>query len=346
MFKSIRDFNVEEKRVLVRCDFDVPVDNNGNIVDDFRINQGLPTIKYLIENKAKVVLMGHMGRPDGKVVESLRLDKVKNKLSEYLGISVVKTDDCIGKEVENQSNSLEPGKVMLLENLRFHKEETEYDLKFAKKLSLLGDIYVNDAFADSHRNHISITGICKYLPSAAGLTLQKEIEVLDSVMQNPKEPLVVIIGGVKVEEAKLKLIESFSEKAKVIISGLVKKAIIDKKIKFKNEDKIISPYGNLTALDIDEKTIELFKKEIAKAKTVLWNGPFGKFEDKNYKKGTLEIAKAIIESKAYSVVGGGETIEFLRKEGIISKFSHVSTGGGAMLNYLAGSILPGLKALE
>ncbi len=345
--KNIKDYDVKDKRVLVRCDFDVPMDSNGNILDDFRIKQDLPTIKYLMEAKAKVILIGHAGRPNGKVVESLRLIPIQKKLTEYLGIEVNKPLDCIGRDIEKLVEKMKSGEVLLLENVRFHKGETENNEEFAKKLAKLGDIYVNNAFANSHRAHASMTKICKYLPSVAGFTLKKEIEVLNNLIKNPEKPLVVIIGGAKVEETKLKLINRFSEiAAEIIIGGLVKKEVIEKKIKLKNPKKILGPIGNLSALDINNESINLFREKILVAKTILWNGPFGKFEDDNYKRGTLEIANAIIESGAFSVVGGGQTIEFLDKENIISKFSYVSTGGGAMLSYLAGDILPGLKALE
>lgn len=344
--KTLSDFNVNNKRVLVRCDFNVPLDEKGNILDDFRIKQTLPTIKYLIDNKAKIILMSHLGEPDGKVVPELRLDKIAEKLAEYLKFSVEKEDDCIGLDVENESNKLEPGRVLLLENLRFHKEETDNNPDFAKNLSYLGDIYVNDAFGVCHRDQASVTGVPKFLPSCAGLLLEKEIESLDKVIKNPKKPMAAIVGGTKVE-TKSKFIDNISKVADfVIISGLIAKEVKEKNIKFKFPEKIISPNGQLDALDINAESIKVFQEKILQAKTILWNGPFGKFEDENYVAGTLAIANAIIESKAFSVVGGGETVEFLNKQGMIDKFSHVSTGGGAMLSYLAGDKLPGLKALK
>ncbi len=346
MFKSVRDFDVAEKRVLVRCDFNVPLDNNGNILDDFRIIETIATIRYLIENNAKTILISHLGDPDGKVVDIFELNRVQEKLSKLLGLIVKKAADCVGPEAIELVGNLKSGEVLLLENLRFHREEIENDPEFAKELSKLADIYINDAFSVCHRDHASVTSVPKFLPHGAGLLLEKEIKILDKVMKNPEKPMIVIIGGKKVE-TKTKIINNMSKTADfVIISGLIKKEATEKKIKFDFPEKIIGPEDSLGALDIDEKAIELFKEKIKNAKTVLWNGPFGKFEDENHKKGTLEIAKVIIESKAYSVVGGGETIEFLNKEGIISKFSHVSTGGGAMLSYLSGDILPGLKALK
>ncbi len=346
MFKTLKDFSVVDKRVLVRCDFDVPIDDKGNILDDFRIKQSLPTIKYLIEHKARIILIGHMGRPDGKIVEELKLDKVAERLAEYLNISIEKEDDCIGPDAEVESNKLESGRVLLLENLRFHKEEADNDAEFAKKLSYLGDIYVNDAFGVSHRNHASLALVPKLLPSCAGLLLEKEIESLDKIMTTPQKPMVAIIGGKKVE-TKSKFIDEISEKADfVILGGLVAKDVVGKNIKFKYPEKIVQPTGQLDALDINEESVKLFEGKIMLAKTIFWNGPFGKFEDKKYAKGTMAIAKAIIDSGAFSVVGGGETVEFLDKQGMIDKFSHISTGGGAMFSYLAGEKLPGIEALS
>ena len=344
--KNIKDINVAEKRILVRCDFNVPLDGDGNISDDFRIRETLPTIKYLIENKAKIILMSHLGEPDGKVVPALKLDKVQEKLSELLSFDVKKAEDCIGSEVAELVNNLKPGEVLLLENLRFHKGETENDPEFAKELSKIADIYINEAFSVCHRAHASIVGVPKYLPGFPGFLLEKEIFDLNKILENPEKPMLAIIGGKKVE-TKTKVINKISKVADfVIISGLIKKEAIEKKIEFDFPEKIVGPLDSLGALDIDEESIELFKGKIKNARTVLWNGPFGKTEDKMHMKGTLEIAKAIIESKAYSVVGGGETIEFLTRQGLLSEFSHVCAGGGAMLSYLSGDKLPGLEALE
>lgn len=345
MFKSIRDFNVAGKRVLVRCDFDVPI-MNGIILDDFRIKESLSTITYLLNNKAKVILMGHEARPNGLVVESLRLTPIQKKLEEYLGIPVKKAPDCIGNEVEKLVDVMEAGQVLLLENLRFHKEETDNNPEFAKALAKLADVYVNNAFANSHRNHTSMTTICKYLPHFAGLTLQKEIEMLNKIMKNPVHPSVAIVGGAKIE-TKAKFIEEFSAICDfVLVGGLIEKEILEKNITFTYREKIIAPEGDISALDIDEATIKKFREKILLAKTIFWNGPFGKFEDEKHKVGSLAIAKAIVESGAFSVVGGDETVEFLEREKLVSKFSYVSTGGGAMLTYLAGDAMPGLKALE
>lgn len=342
--KTIRDFDLFNKRILVRCDFNVPLDDKGFISDDFKIKETLPTINYLIKNKAKIILMSHLDNQDSKVTSNL--DMVKERLEELLNISVRKTGDCVGKEVKEQANSLKGGEILLLENLRFHGEEIDNNQNFAKQLSSLGDIFINDAFAVSHRAHASVVGVPKFLPHGAGFLIMKEIENLKKILENPKKPMAAVIGGKKVE-TKSKFINKISEYADfVLVSGLIKKEIIDKKLKFRYSEKIIGPSHDLDALDIDSETIEIFCRKILSSKAVVWNGPFGKFEDGRYKKGTLEIAKAIIKSKAFSVVGGGETVEFLAKESLISKFSHVSTGGGAMLQFLSGEKLPGIEALE
>jgi 3-phosphoglycerate kinase len=345
--KTLKDFNVEGKRVLVRCDFNVPVDENGNITEDFKIQQTIPTIKYLIDKNAKIILMAHFDPESTDVADKkYSFDKVAGRLSEMLGFTVQMANDCIGPEVEKQASELELGKVLMLENLRFHKEETENDAGFAQSLAKLADIYVNEAFPSCHRNHSSIVGVPKLLPHCAGILLEKEIISLDKVIQNPEKPMVGIVGGTKVG-IKAKVIDKISEVADtVIVSGLIKKEIEEKNLQMKNPEKIIGPEGDLSDLDINEETIKIFSEKIKMAKTVLWNGPFGKFEDENYAKGTLAIAQAIIDSGAFSVVGGGETVEFITKNGMLDKFSFVSSGGGAMLSYLAGEKLPGLEALR
>lgn len=361
MFKTIKDISATNKRVLVRCDFNVPVDSKGKILDDYRIIKALPTIQYLIDNKAKIILMSHLDpESTGIVDKKYNLNKVAERLSELLEKPITKVTKCIGPEIEGQSNELESGNILMLENLRFYKEETQLtpfdfaqgkgsgqaDLEFAQKLSYLGDIYINDAFSVSHRAHASIVGIPQFLPSYVGFLLSKEIEILDGIIKSPKKPMLAIIGGTKVE-TKSKFIDKILEVADyVIISGLIKKEINEKNIQFKYPEKILFPAGDLGAFDINEESIKIFEEKILSAETILWNGPFGKFEEKKYAKGTLAIAKAIIKSGAFSVVGGGETVEFIQKQGIINEFSHVSTGGGAMLAYLSGEELPGLEALK
>jgi len=344
--KPLRDFKFKNKRVLVRCDFNTPLDEEGNILDDFRIKQSIPTIKYLMEKGAKIILMSHLGRPDGKVVEGLRLTPVQSKLREYLNIPLTKAEDCIGKKVEGLTFNLEPGGVLLLENLRFHKEEEENDENFAKELAKLGEIYVNDAFSASHRAHASIVGVPKYIPAAAGFLLEKEVKVLSQIIKNPKRPLLVIIGGSKVGD-KAKMAAKLSEIADFLLVGnLVAKEIETQKIKMKFPEKIFYPLDDRNSLDIGEKTIKAFKEKILKARTVFWAGPLGKIEDEEYQKGTKEVTETIVKSDAFSVVGGGDTIEFINKIGLIEKFGHVSVGGGAMLDFLSGKKLPGLEVLK
>ena len=345
--KTIKDIEVIGKKVLLRCDFNVPVDEKGNILDDYRIKQAIPTIKFLIEKKAKVIIMSHLDpESTGVADKKYTLDRVGERLAEYLNMDIAKADGCIGPEIEGNVTALKDGQVMLLENLRFYKEETSGDLDFAKKLSYLGEVYVNEAFSVCHRAHASIIGIPQFLPHCMGLLLEKEITTLDKIMRAPEKPMVAIVGGTKVE-TKSKFINNISEVSDfVLISGLLKKEVDEKGIQFKYPEKVIGPVGELGALDINEESIKLFHDKIISAKTVLWNGPFGKFEDAEYARGTLAIANAIIESGAFSVVGGGETVEFLEKQGMIDKFGHVSTGGGAMLNYLSGDILPGIVALQ
>lgn len=343
--RNITDFNVENKRILIRCDFNVPLDDSGNILDDFKIKETLPTIQYLIENKAKIILISHLGDPNGGVIEYLRLDKVKNRIEELIGTEIKKAEDCTGLEVQDYVSHLNSGEILLLENLRFHEEEKNNDTEFAKELSKLGDIFVNDAFAECHRSYASIVGIPNYLPHGAGLLLEKEIKNLSNVLENPERPMIILIGGKKVHD-KAKFIERMLVIAdSIIVSGLIKKELDDKKMNFKGQEKILWPSGDLEAQDISEETIKTFKENIAKAQTIVWNGPFGKTEDENFINGTLQIAEAIIKGGAYSVVGGGSTVDFIRDYHLLSKFNHVSTGGGAMLEFLSGEKLPGIEAL-
>ena len=345
--KIIRDFDVANKRVLVRCDFNVPLNEKGEILDDFRIKKTIPTIEYLIEKEAKVILMSHLGRPEGKVAEEFRLTPAQEKLTDYLDISVAKAPDCIGAEIEKWSKEMQSGEVLLLENLRFHKEEEENDENFAQELAKLGDIYINDAFGCSHRAHASIVGVAKLLPSGAGLLLEKELLCLTELSTNPAKPLVAIIGGKKVED-KIKIINKISEVADfVLVSGLIKKEIDEKNIKLEYPEKIIGPVDEIGGgKDVGQETVKLFRDKTMQAKTIFWNGPLGKIEEKEFSLGTEGLTKAIIDSGAFSVVGGGETVEFINQFGLGEKFSHLSTGGGAMLEFLSGEELPGIKVLE
>lgn len=318
--KTLRDFDFKGKRALVRCDFNVPLSlpagrqaKQGEILCDFKIKQTLPTIEYLINAGAEIVLISHLAG-------GLSLKPVGERLAELLG-----------------------RRMNLLENLRFNKGEEENNDNFARELAKLGDIFINDAFAECHRAYASIVGVPKYLPSGAGLLLEKEIKTLKQLVENPKKPLIAIIGGAKVE-TKAKLIEKLSQTADfVLVGGLLNKEIKEKNIIFNSPDKII---GAGEGLDIPTADLEVFKEKIVLAKTVFWNGPLGKIEEEQFSKGTKELAAAIIKSNAFSVVGGGETVEFINRLGLIDKFSYISTGGGAMMAFIAGEKLPGLEALK
>ncbi len=385
--KTLKDFKVENKRVLVRCDFNVPL-KEGGVEEDFRIRKALPTIKYLIENKAKVVLMSHLGRPGGEKKDDMSLSPVQDKLTELLGLSVAKAPDCVGRKIERMTKKIEKGEILLLENLRFHKGEEENDPSFVKDLARMGDIYINDAFGVSHRAHASVKGIVSCLPSGAGFLLEKEIKVLSSVREKPWRPLVAVVGGTKIE-SKTKLLKEFLEKADhLLIGGKIANAILTvkgiivgkpwpsekavkeiEKLDFTSTkmhlplDAIASPdmtgkeYTREAAsaklrkdenlLDIGPETVKVFSKVIKEAKMVVWAGPLGYFEQKPFDKGTKEIAEAIVKNhKAYKIVGGGDTISAISSFDLLEGFDHVSTGGGAMLQFLSGEKLPGLEALK
>lgn len=384
----LRDIDVKNKKVLMRADFNIFMDNEGVIKDDFRIRVTLPTIKYLLEQKTKIILMTHLGKPNGQVVESLKLDCVKKKLEEHLKMPVKKASDCIGEEVEKMADDLKIGEILLLENLRFHKEEEKNDGKFAEKLARLGDVYVNDAFGVCHRAHASVSAITKYLQSAAGFLLEKEIKNLTKILETPDRPFAVIIGGVKIS-TKIILIKKFLPRADHVMLGgalantvLHAKGIAIGKSVFEEEmveevkkleltdtrlhipvDAIASVdktgHSLITSaavgktgpdeliLDIGPETESLFNDIIKNAKTVIWNGPMGFFETDAFSHGTKAIAQIIAEQDdLFSVVGGGETIALIDKMGLFDKFSHVSSGGGAMLAFLAGDVLPGIEALR
>jgi len=344
--KTLKDFNFNQKRVLVRCDFNVPLGKQGEIVDDFRIKKTIPTIEYLTKKGAKIILMTHIGRPGGETIEELRTTPVQNRLIVYLDLSITKAPDCIGSEVEKWTYEMQPGEILLLENLKFHIGEEENDDNFARNLSKLGEIYINDAFGTCHQPYASIIGVPKYLPSGIGFLVEKEIQALRDLIEKPEKPLVGIIGGKKVE-TKSKAMDRISENADwILINELIKQELKEKNIQLKNPQKIIEPIDNIEGKDIGPKTISLFKEKIKKAETIFWAGPLGKIEEEKFQNGSREIAQAIIESGTVSFAGGGETVEFLNKIGVTEKFSHVSTGGGAMLDFIADGKLVGLEAIK
>jgi phosphoglycerate kinase len=391
--KTLRDLDVKGKRVLVRCDFNVPLDENGNITDDRRIRSSLPTINYLIENDAKVILMSHLGRPKGEPNPKLTLAPVAKRLSELLGKEVIfaKDDRVVSDEVKEIVSNMKEKDVVLLENTRFRKEETKNEENFAKELASLGDIYVNDAFGTCHRAHASNVGVSNYLPSAVGFLVEKEITVMGKALENPERPFVAILGGAKVSD-KIGIIENLLNKVdSILISGgmsytflkaqgyeigtsiveleklelaneIMKKAkeknvklmlpvdvVVAKEFKNDTEFKTV-PIDEIPAdmmgMDMGQKSIEMFSEEIRKAKTVIWNGPMGVFEMENFKKGTEAIAKVMAEIDATTIVGGGDSASAVEKAGLSSKMTHISTGGGASLEFLEGKVLPGIAAID
>ncbi len=389
--KMIRDVDVKGKRVLMRVDFNVPMNEKGEIVDDKRITAALPSIEYLIENEAKVILMSHFGRPKGQVVESMRMDPIAAHLAKLLDKPVKKLDDCIGEEVQNAVNKMKNGDVILLENVRFHQEEEANDQAFAKQLAALGDVYVNDAFGTSHRAHASTAGVAQYLPAAAGFLMEKELEFLGQAVNNPKRPFLAILGGAKVKD-KIAVIESLLNKVDILIIGggmaytflkakgyEVGNSLLDKeRVEFcrgimqqaeaKNvklllpvdvvaakefaadaENKIVAADnipGNWQGLDIGPKTISLFSEAINEAATVVWNGPMGVFEWPAFASGTNNIAEALAKSKAITIIGGGDSAAAVEQAGLAHEITHVSTGGGASLEFLEGKELPGVASLN
>ncbi len=388
--KSIKDIDIKGKRALMRADFNVPLDDNGNITDDIRIKASIPTIEYILEQGGKLILMSHLGRPKGEVKEKLRLTPVGKRLNELLNRPVKKLDDCIGQAVEEAVNNMKEGDICLLENLRFHKEEEKNDPEFAKKLSSLGDIFVNDAFGTCHRAHASTEGITHHLESVAGFLVQKEIEYFEKINTSPEKPFILILGGAKVSD-KIPVIENMLSKVNTVLiggamaytflrqtgadigssryeqdmAGISKSTLekakskgieivlpidhiicdnIDEPKDIKTRDDTNIPEG-FSGVDIGPKTIELFKNKLKDGKTIVWNGPMGIFEKNEFAKGTKLIAEAIAQSNATSVIGGGDTAAAVKKFKLEDKMSHISTGGGASLEYLEGKTLPGIAAL-
>jgi len=330
--KSVKEVNVAGKKVLLRADLDGPVESG--------LEETLPTIKFLIEKNAKVILIGHLGRPKGQVVEKLRLDPVAKKLSEYLS-TIHKIDYCVGPKVKEAVGALVDGSVLLLENLRFHPGEEKNDLEFAQGLALLADVFVNDCFANSHRKHASIVRLPKLLPSYAGLRLMEESILLCGGIQSAQKPLLLIVGGAKAE-TKAPLVKKLSKIADKILLG----GTLMFETSLEGVSNIIFPVDTVGIEDIGPETVKMFKEEIKKAKTIIWNGPMGVANTKEFENGTRKIAEALAESDGYTVVGGGDTVAALTRFGLYDKIDFVSTGGGAMLQFLAEGTLPGLEALR
>ena len=378
--KNLRDINVDNKKVLVRVDFNVPLNQDLEVEDTFRIEAHLETIKYLKEHNAKIILISHLGSPKGKEI-GFSLKPVAKKLEEISSFKVNFIEETLSPKVNQEIDNLKAGEILLLENLRFYKEEEENDNEFAASLARLADIFVEDAFSVCHRAHASTSGICSFIDSYAGLLLEKEINALEGVNRNIKRPFVAVIGGAKIL-TKVSVIKNFLDKADVILlGGMVANTVLKfkgvygeikekevfeaiKDIDFESPKVIVpidgmiskdnfSRVGGIDTIkdneeisDIGPETIEYYKKIIKQAKTVVFNGPMGKIENEVFAKGTEEIARVISAQNNYSVVGGGETVDFINKKNMKKEFSFISSGGGAMLEYISGKKLPGIEALN
>lgn len=389
--KTIEDFELKDKKVLVRVDFNVPLNEQGQITDDRRITEALPTISYLLEHKAKVILMSHMGRPKGKFNEKYSLKPIVERLRELVNAKVTLAADVIGEEVKQTAYSLQSGEILVLENVRFYEQEEKNDPEFAKKLAELGELYVNDAFGTAHRAHASTAGVANYLPSAIGFLIKKEIDIMGKALTQPDRPFVAILGGAKVSD-KIGVIDNLLDKVDTLLIGggmaytfykakgyeigtsilEADKVELAKEILKKAETKnirLMLPVDNVVApefsnevpyktvdsdkipadqmgLDIGEKTREMFSKVITDAKTVVWNGPMGVFEMPNFAKGTFALAEAMSKSKGTTIVGGGDSAAAVEQLGFADKITHISTGGGASLEFLEGKVLPGIDIIN
>ena len=388
--KTIRDIDLKGKKVFVRCDFNVPMNEEREITDNTRIVAALPTIKYLLEQKCKIILASHLGRPKGEVKPEYSLAPVAKELSRLLNKEVIMAKDVIGPDATEKAKNLKEGEILLLENVRFHREETDNDPEFSKKLAEMAEIFVNDAFGTAHRAHSSTTGIANYLPAVSGFLIEKELKFLGDALNNPERPFVAILGGAKVSD-KIGVIDSLLEKVDTLIIGggmaytffkaqgyevgnslceldkldlareLMEKAKtkgvklmlpvdtkVGKEFKVDTESKTVK-YTEIPAdwegFDIGEETIKMFSDEIRKAKTVVWNGPLGLFEFPQFAIGTNAIAKVLSEIDATTIIGGGDSAAAVEKAGLADKMTHISTGGGASLEFLEGKKLPGIEAL-
>lgn len=388
--KTIKDLDVYNKKVLLRVDFNVPM-KDGIITDDNRIKEELPTIKYLLDNGAAVIVMSHLGRPEGQVNLKYSLRPTADRLAEYLGKEVQFTEDCIGRETTKKAKELKSGEVLVLENLRFHAEEEENDKAFCEKLAKLADIYVNDAFGTAHRKHASTYGVAKLLPNAVGFLIEKELSMIVDTINNPKRPFVGILGGAKVSD-KITIVESLLNKVDALIVGgamaytflmaenyntgdsKVEKEMVDEakrlvELAKEKNVQLLLPIDHVVAnnfdnptvikntvdanipngfmgMDIGKKTIKNYKHAIKEAKTVVWNGPMGVFENKNFENGTKAVAKAMAKSKATTIVGGGDSAAAVIKFKYAKKMTHISTGGGASLKLFEGKVLPAVDVIE
>jgi phosphoglycerate kinase len=388
---DLKDGELKGKRVLVRVDFNVPMDKQQNITDDMRIRAALPTIRYLIDRGAKIILVSHLGRPDG-ATEGLRMNPIAKRLEELLGRKVIKLNDCIGEEVETAISKMVSGEVVMLENVRFHPEEEENDAAFSKRLAALADVYVNDAFGTAHRAHASTEGVARILPGVCGFLIRKELEIMGKSLDNPQRPFVAIIGGAKVS-SKIMVIRNLARKVDTLIIGggmiftflkaqglEVGKSLVEEKfieqakgiwaeLKAMTRLKLIIPVdvvittelaagvpskvvpidripADMMGVDIGPETVELFKEAILSAGTIIWNGPVGVFEIEAFARGTNEIARALASSKAVTIIGGGDSASAVEKAGVADQITHISTGGGASLEYLEGKELPGIAILQ
>ncbi|MFW5649625.1 MAG: phosphoglycerate kinase [Candidatus Alkaliphilus sp. MAG34] len=391
--KTIRDLDIKGKKILLRCDFNVPMDEEGNITDDTRIRAAIPTIEYILDNGGSVILMSHLGRPKGEPNPKYSLKLVVKRIEQLIGKGIKFADDnlVISDATKNLAKELKQGEILLLQNMRFRKEEEENDENFSKELASLGDIYVNDAFGTSHRAHTSTVGVAAFLPSAMGFLIEKELKIMGETLETPERPFIVILGGAKVSD-KIGIIENLIDKVDAIIigggmaytflkskgyeigqslleedkinlaAGLLEKAeekdlefllpidvVVAKEFAPNSEHRTVDTDSipkTMMGMDIGEKTVELFVGKIKNAKTIIWNGPVGVFEMPVFAKGTEEIARAMANSKAVTIVGGGDSAAAVEKFGFTDKMVHVSTGGGASLELLEGRVLPGVEALE
>jgi len=388
--KTVKDIDLKDKKVLVRCDFNVPMDENKKITDNTRIVAAIPTIKYLLENNCAIILCSHLGRPKGEFKPEYSLAPVAEELSKLLGKEVIMAKDVIGEDAKQKAANLKQGQIMLLENVRFHKEETDNSPEFAKELASMAQIYVNDAFGTAHRAHSSTAGVAAYLPAVSGFLIEKELKFLGNAINNPQRPFVAILGGAKVSD-KIGVIDSLLDKVDTLMIGggmaytffkaqgyevgnsiceldkldLAKQAMekakekgvklmlpvdtkIGKEFKPDTESKTVAwteiPEG-WEGFDIGEKTIKMFVDELQTAKTVVWNGPLGLFEFDQFAIGTNEIAKALSKIDATTIIGGGDSAAAVEKAGLADKMTHISTGGGASLEFLEGKKLPGIECL-